>query len=577
MKPTTPKTKKPNIFKILKPYRGLVILLILFALLSNGLNLWIPKIIGDGIDSFSNNTFSANTIIKTFGWVAGVIFVFTYLQSVLQTFTSEKVARDLRNQLSDKISRQSHAFVQKANPSKLLTNFTSDIDAIKLFVSQAVVSMFSSVFVIIGGSILLLSIDWKLALTVIAIIPVIGVAFFLVLKKVKVLYTESRSVIDRLNKTINESIIGAALIRVVNSQQQEYHKFMEVNARARDLGLSILRLFAALIPIIIFVANMANLVILVLGGHYVIEGDMTLGDFAAFRSYLALLIFPILVIGFTSNIIAQATASYIRIKEVLDAEDTEYKGSKTSPLTGRITVSNLNLTYDQKPILKNVGFTIQPAERVAIIGPTAAGKTQLLNILTGLLSQNSGTVLYDGDTIETYKSTKFYMQIGLVFQDSVLFNMTIRENIAFSNTVKDTDLQKAIDTAELADFIKELPDGLDTNIAERGTTLSGGQKQRIMLARALAQNPKILFLDDFTARVDTQTEQRIWHNLRVNYPEITLVSVTQKINAVLDYDRIILLMEGELLATGTHEELLHSSPEYVQIFNSQQSTSTYEL
>ncbi|GLB48995.1 ABC transporter ATP-binding protein [Neptunitalea sp. Y10] len=539
--------------------------------------MWIPKIIGNGIDDFTNNQFNSDALLKMFGIVVVVIFIFTYLQSILQTYTSEKVARDLRTRLSNKISNQSHAFVQSANPSKLLTNFTSDIDSIKLFVSQAVVSITSSSFVIIGGCVLLLTIDWKLALTVIAIIPIIGVAFYLVLKKVKVLFTESREVIDKLNNIISESIIGAALIRVINAQQLEYYKFMQMNDKAKNLGISIVTLFASLIPIIILVANLANLTILTLGGHYVIEDDMTLGDFAAFRSYLALLIFPILVIGFMSNIIAQATASYSRIKDVLEAEDTEYSGTKTDDLTGEISVQNIHLSFEQKPVLKDVSFTIEPGQRTAIIGPTAAGKTQLLNILTGLLLPDSGSVLYNNAPMEAFETNAFFKQVGLVFQDSVMFNMSIRENISFSNDVSDADLEKAIITADLAGFIKDLPQGLDTDVSERGTTLSGGQKQRIMLARALAQNPKILFLDDFTARVDTKTEQTIWKNLRTYYPDITLLSVTQKINAVKDYDTILLLMEGELLASGKHEDLLQSSPEYVQIFNSQQSTSTYEL
>jgi ATP-binding cassette subfamily B protein len=170
-----------------------------------------------------------------------------------------------------------------------------------------------------------------------------------------------------------------------------------------------------------------------------------------------------------------------------------------------------------------------------------------------------------------------HLQIGFVFQDSILFNLTLRENIAFSKTVRDEDLEKAIRTAELKDFIDSLPEKLDTIVSERGTSLSGGQKQRIMLARALALNPKILLLDDFTARVDTNTERKILENVRRNYPDLTLVSVTQKVSSVENYDQIVLLMEGEVLASGTHTELMETSPEYVQIYDSQRSTSHYEL
>lgn len=574
---STDQKSPPGIFSLLKPYRVMVIMLILFALFSNGLNLWLPRMIGHGIDAYNSGDFSYKGIIVEFTVVALIIFVFSYLQGIVQTFASERVARDLRTRITSKISEQSFVFIEKTNPSKLLTNLTSDVDSVKLFISQAIVSIVSSIFIIIGATILLLSINWRLGLTTICIIPIIGGAYYIVLGKVKVLFKKSREVIDWLNKVINESILGAALIRVINSQQLEYEKFFNASTQAKNIGISILRLFAWLIPIIVFTANMAGLTILALGGHYVIKGSMTIGDFAAFNSYLALLIFPILVIGFMSNVIAQATASFGRISQVLNAEDPAETGTLKTNLTGSIEVEAVCITYGEKSALKDISFKVEPGSKLAIIGPTAAGKSQLLYLLTGLIHANSGKVLYDGKPIEEYQSEAFHAQVGFVFQDSIMFNMSIRENIAFSDLVTDESLEKSIATAELKDFIEAMPEGLNTRVSERGLSLSGGQKQRIMLARALALNPKILLLDDFTARVDPQTEQKILANITANYPGLTLISVTQKIAAVQHYEKIILLMQGELLAEGTHEELIQKSPEYIQILNSQQSTSNYEL
>jgi len=576
------KPKKPGIFSLLKPYSGLVTMLILFALFSNSVTLWLPKIISHGINGyihsiFTHTKFNINPTLIKFSLAVLFIFVFAYLQTIIQTYTSEKVARDLRTKLSDKISRQSNAFIEEVNPSKLLTNLTADVDSIKLFVSQALVSIISSVFIILGASILLLTINWKLALCVIAIIPIIGGTFSYVLRKVRVLFLKSRGVIDWLNKVINESILGAALIRVINSQQLEFDKFLRANTEARDIGLSILRLFAALIPVITFTANLAALSILALGGHFVINGTMSLGDFAAFNLYLAQLIFPIILIGFMSNIIAQATASFVRISAVLDAPDTSETGTLTETLRGDIELKDVSITYGQKPALKNISFTVKAGSKIAVIGPTAAGKSQLLFLLTGLIKQNEGEILFDGRNISDYNSESFHSQVGFVFQDSIIFNMSVRENIAFSDIVTDESLEKAINTAELRDFVDTLPNKLSTIVSERGSSLSGGQKQRIMLARALAINPKVLLLDDFTARVDTQTENKILANVQKNYPGLTLISVTQKIASVEHYDQIILLMQGEIVATGKHDDLMNSSPEYVQIFNSQQSTSNYEL
>ena len=576
------KPKQPGIFSLLKPYSGLVFLLILFAVFTNCVNLWLPKIISHGIDDYIHSFikrlhFDFGPVILKFSLVVLAAFVSGLLQGIVQTYTSERVARDLRTRLSDKISRQSSAFIQDVTPSKLLTNLTADVDSIKLFVSQALVSIASSLIIIIGASILLLTINWKLALCVIAIIPIIGGTFYYVLGKVRALFIKSRGVIDWLNKIINESILGSALIRVINSQQLEYDKFLQASTQAKEYGLTILRLFAGLIPIITFTANMAGLTILALGGHFVIFGSMTLGEFTAFNLYLAQLIFPIILIGFMSNIIAQATASFQRINVVLNTPDTSDTGTLTETLKGEIELTDVSLIYGQKPALKDISFSVKAGAKIAIIGPTAAGKTQLLYLLTGLIKPNKGEILFDGISINDYDSESFHSQVGFVFQDSIIFNMSVRENIAFSDTVTDELLEKAIATAELSDFVNTLPEKLSTIVSERGSSLSGGQKQRIMLARALAVNPKVLLLDDFTARVDTSTENKILANVQKHYPGLTLISVTQKIASVEHYDLIILLMEGEIVATGKHDELMQSSPEYVQIFNSQQSTSNYEL
>ena len=318
----------------------------MFAIFSNGVTLWLPKIISHGIDDyihsvFTHSHFNVNPTLVKFTIAVFLIFVFAYLQTIIQTYTSEKVARDLRTRLSDKISRQSNSFIEQVNPSKLLTNLTNDVDSIKLFVSQAMVSIISSAVIIVGTSVLLLTINWRLALCIIAIIPIIGGTFFWVLKKVRVLFLRRAGVIDWLNKVINESILGSALIRVINSQQLEFDKFLRANTEAKEIGLSVLRLFSGLIPVITFTANLATLSILAVGGHFVIAGTMSLGDFAAFNSYLSLLIFPILVIGFMSNILAQATASFQRINIVLEAVDTSETGSVTEILKGDIELKDV--------------------------------------------------------------------------------------------------------------------------------------------------------------------------------------------------------------------------------------------
>ena len=565
-----------SLIDLLRPYWGWVLLLTVLTVVANGFNLIVPEITSHAIDAYTGHTLVIPTVIIEFFAVTVGILIFTFLQTIVQTYASEQVARDLRNKLAGKISVQDYATIEDVTPAKLLTNLTSDIDAVKTFISMAIASIISSVFLIIGACALLLYIDWRLALAVIVVLPVIAVSFYVVLGRVRKLFTQAQEVLDWLNKVISESILGASLIRLLDSEKAEFDKFVQASGASRALGLQIIGYFALLIPIITFVTNFAVLIILSLGGYFVIHSSMSLGNFTAFNNYLIILIFPIIIIGFMSNVIAQASASYARITEVLNREDAKDTGTLTNELTGAIEVKEVSVHYGERKALADVSFSIQPRTKNAIIGPTAAGKTQLLYLLTGLLKPTAGLVEYDNEPIDSYNKVRLHEQIGFVFQDSIVFNLTLRENIAFSNTVKDEDLQKAIDTAELQDFISSLPQGLDTVVSERGTSLSGGQKQRIMLARALALNPKILLLDDFTARVDTNTEHKILANVAQNYPDLTLISVTQKIAPIENYDQIIVLMEGEVLAIGTHKELMHISPEYVQIYDSQKSTESYE-
>lgn len=571
------KASGSNLFALLADYWVWIAGLVGLTIASNALNLLGPQLIAGAIDGIGVAGSSLTSFVVAFSSLAAGIFVLSYLQSIVQTLASERVARDLRRQLVARIAEQDFAYVQTVTASRLLTNLTSDVDAIKSFVSQAVSSIVSSVFLIIGASVLLLAIEWQLALAVLAVVPIIGGTFYFVLSRVRKLFRKSQEAIDWLNRVINESILGSSLIRLLNSQALEYDKFLAANGRSKDIGMSIIKMFAAMIPIITFATNLATLTIVAFGGHLVISGGLSLGDFTAFNAYLAILIFPILIIGFMSNVVAQATASYDRIETVLHAATPPHGGALVAEIRGDIAVENLTLRYGERAVLNAVSFTAKAGTRTAIIGPTAAGKTQLLYAMSGLIVPQEGSIRYDGVPLAEYDRQSLHQQVGLVFQDSAMFNLSLRENIGFASTVDEPSLRKAIATAELDDFIARLPQGLDTVVSERGTSLSGGQKQRIMLARALTLNPRVLLLDDFTARVDARTEQQILANVRQNYPGITLVSVTQKIGPIEDYDQIVLLMEGQVLATGTHAELLASSPEYMQIHASQQSTNDYAL
>jgi ATP-binding cassette subfamily B protein len=333
-------------------------------------------------------------------------------------------------------------------------------------------------------------------------------------------------------------------------------------------------MFSALIPVITFVANAAVALIVWYGGRLVIRNGLGLGELSAFISYFNLLITPIFIIGFVSNMFSRSLVSLGRIQAILGAEDVLAKkeGGIVRDLKGKIEFRHVTLQYGQRQILKDISFVIKPQTRTAIIGPTASGKSQLLALLSGLIQPTSGEILVDDKPLQEYDRGSFLKQLAIVFQESSVFQATLKENILFRQGENEAVLEKALQTAALEDVIKALPEGLSTPVSERGGNLSGGQKQRLMLARALALEPRILLLDDFTARVDRKTEQDILRRLEENYPDLTLISVTQKIEPVKEYDQILLLMEGELLASGTHEELMHHSFEYQQIAESQKTS-----
>lgn len=508
-----------------------------------------------------------------FGAITTAIFIFTVIQYILSSITAEKIAAELRKQLIEKISRQSFTYVNQIGSGKLLTNLTADVDAVKQFINQGIVFAFAAVVQLIGSIILLLSINWRLAIPILLTIPLLGISFGVIFSRIEKYFTQAQEVIDNLNRVINESIVGSALVRVLNGRNFETKKFLVSNEEARTVGTKIVNGFAAMIPIINVVVNISFLVVMGYGGIQVIDGTLSAGDFSAFFSYIFIFIFPIVMLGFLSGGIGRAFATYTRLREVIDAEEPTEGGEFKTEIEGEIELKNVTLDLENKRILENISFEVKPRSRVAIIGPTAAGKTQIFYLITGLIQPNEGKTLIDNTPITEFDRDNLYSQMGMVFQDSIIFNTTLRENIAFRNEdMSEETIWKAIETAELKDFVNTLPDGLETKISERGASLSGGQKQRLTLARALALNPKILLLDDFTARVDINTERKIFANLKKNYPEITVVAITQKIKSIEEFDDIILLMEGELIARGKHNELLKNSLEYQQIYNSQQRT-----
>jgi ATP-binding cassette, subfamily B, bacterial len=569
--------RKASIWQLFRPYRPLLFLLVALTLLSNGAELMVPRIMAASIDAWSAGHFSWGACITGFSVAILLILVFTYSRGLVQTYASEKVAKHTREKLVNSIATQSNDFVENTTPVHLLQHISGDVDAIKNFVAYTVVTVTSSLAVISGAVILMFKINWQLTLYILAVIPLTGALFMMIMNRARQWYRKRKTAFDRLNTIIHENILGATLIRTVHAQQLEYEKYAAANQDIRNIGFSILRLFALLIPLIRFSGNVAGLSLLLIGGHMVIAGQLSLGDFAAFNSYVGMIILPIFALGMMGNVTAQASVCYERIARIPDLSQQPVKNPKVTEPFREIELENVTVIYDRKPAIRNISLSIQANSKVAIVGPTTAGKTQLLYLIAGFIKPAEGQLKYNGNNIKDPEPGMFGNRIGIVFQDSFIFNTTLRENISFNDSITEEQLMNAIETAELKEYFHSLPDKLETVISERGASLSGGQKQRIMLARALAANPSLLLLDDFVSRLDVQTARNILQNIQQNYPHMTVVAVSQKADPVMNYDKIVLLNNGELVACGRHDWLMKTSYEYAKLCELQKSTSNYEV
>lgn len=600
-------------WKLIKEYRGWTITVVMLGIATNVLALLVPRLSASVID-IATKDFGIKGDVLTEVIILSGVAILSFIIALIQIFVSgifsEKVAYKLRKDVLSRIGDQTYGFIASQTPGRLLTLITSDADAVKAVISQGLVTLLGAFVTLVGAAIMLLTINLRLGLYTISIIPLLILAMVFIFGTLTKLFNETQENVEKINAVINESIVASALVRVLQAAKSEVKKFAEINALARDTGLGIVKSISALIPIVVLLANTTTLIIIWFGGQRVIEGTLTIGNFSAFLSYTTMFIWPLFVLSFVGTSISRGGVSLKRINEVLDAPIESDQGTYDGELIGDIEFKKVSLIYkdesgNDRSILQDISFTIKHGTKNAIIGPTGAGKTQLFYLLAGLVKPTEGTILIDSRPLAEFKSEAFLARVGLVFQDSIVFNSSFRENISLSdekklasdngeksaardpvkndarnaakyiakdNVKNENVLDKALETAELKDFIEGLPRGLDTHVSERGTSLSGGQKQRLMLARALAINPKILLLDDFTARVDRATEASILENVSKNYPDVTLVSITQKIEPIQNYDHIIVIMEGELVAEGKHADLITDSFEYKQIYESQQST-----
>src|SRR5215469_860855 len=523
-------------------------------------------------------------------------FAFEFVQTYLMQWTGQQAMFDLRSQIFRHLQRLHVGFYDKNPVGRLVTRVTSDVDALNEMFTAGVVSIFEDIFVLAGIVVIMLRMKWWLALITFAVLPLIFWATMIFRRKVRDSYRRIRLAIARINAHLQEHITGMVVLQLFNREKRAYKKFEEVNAQHMDAYKDAIMAHAVYYPVVEILSATAIAAVIWFGGGKVLEGTVTLGIVVAFIQYAQRFFRPIQDLSEKYNILQSAMASSERIFKLLDTPVEVLSPEYPVKVEGRgqITFENVWFAYRRVPqekkedghqaasgngahsseqwdwVLRDVCFTINPGETVAIVGHTGAGKTTIISLLLRFYDIQHGSIKIDGVDIRRIDLTDLRRRFGVVLQDPFLFSGTIEENIRLGTpTVTSHDVERAAEEVNVADFIRTLPNGFKEPVRERGSTLSTGQKQLISFARALAHKPKILILDEATSSVDTDTELRVREALSHMVEGRTSVMIAHRLSTIQRADKIIVMHKGQVREMGSHQELLAARGIYWKLYQLQ--------
>jgi len=565
-----------RIFSYLAPYWHLEVLAYLAMLGISGVLLYRPKLIqevvdqGIGLGDTAILSRSVLLIVVLTALQGALRFVETYLTE----WISQRISYTMRNQLYERLTSLSFRYHDTSQAGQLLSRTTSDVDRIRRFTGRAILQLVQALVLLGSTIVILVSMQPVLAGLSLLVMPIILVYMSKYTGRIHPLWHARQDQVGVLTSRLEQNLHGMRVVRGFAQEEAEIARFAKDNDKVFDISMTVVRINALAMPLVVLMAYASAVVIIWLGGRYVIGGQLTLGGLIAFNTYVMQLVGPIRRLANLANMLGESRASADRVFEVLDAKSEVEDAPDAVPLgeiRGEVTFDHVSFQYqDGFQALRDVTFTVEAGSVVALLGPTGSGKSTITNLIPRFYDVTEGAIRIDGIDIRKVTLNSLRRQIGIVLQETILFATTIRENITFGRPdATQEEIEQAAKAAAAHEFIMAFPDGYDTYVGERGSTLSGGQRQRIAIARALLLNPRILILDDATSSVDTETEQEIQAALARLMEGRTSFIIAQRVSTVRNADLILVMDQGRLVARGKHEELIRESGIYNEIYHRQ--------
>ena len=568
-----PKSMRP-LLPYLKRYRRGFVAGALCIVFSNGAQAGLPRVIGNAAQSLSTGVTRHKLLVFTMEVLAlaAVRGIFLFLTRWIVIGISRDIEFDMRNDLFAHLEKLSYSYYQRMRTGDIMARATNDLNAVRMLMGPAI--MYSANTLVFTAAALWFMVHTSPKLTLYAFLPlpIVSVVIQYFGRRIHERFERIQAMFSDISARAQENFSGARVIRAYVQEEAEIAAFETANQEYVARSLKLVRLMGMLWPTLELMLGLALVLVLWIGGREVLAGRMQIGAFTAFNIYMMQLTWPIIALGWVVNIFQRGTASLVRLNEILQ-EQPEIKDepkAQTLAVKGEIEFRGLNFAYDGKTVLRDVNLRIPAGTSMAIVGPTGAGKTTLVNLIPRIYDAAPGSVLIDGHPIRDYSLHSLRENIGFVPQETFLFSDRIRENIALGvESADDRQIHNAAEAANIAADIEGFPERYQTMVGERGITLSGGQKQRTAIARALIRNPRILILDDALSSVDTHTEDKILNHLREVMQGRTTIFISHRVSTVRNADRIAVLHDGRIVETGTHDELLALNGYYSDLYNKQ--------